>query len=97
MAILRMLFVVLQVLHLSTQQQLVQPCAGLHPVQPIHGPGPQQYYSGCRSVQQLSEVQPVLDFIRAHADKLASDKSAQTVLSGAVEVESSVRAVAFSH
>lgn len=59
-----------QVLQLSTQQPLVQPCAGLHPVQPVHGPD--QPYSSCRSVRELSEVQPVLGFIRQHADQLVS-------------------------
>jgi hypothetical protein len=65
----------LQVLQLSCEQPFVRPCAGLHPVQPIHGPEPDQYYSSCRSVQQLSEVQPVLDFIRQHADKLVGSAS----------------------
>lgn len=59
-----------QVLQLAAVQPLVKPCAGLHPVQPLHGPGPDQFYTSCRSVQHVSEVVPVLDIIRAHADKL---------------------------
>lgn len=70
----------LQVLQLSIEQPLVQPCAGLHPVQPIHGPGSDQFYSSCRSVQQLSEAQPVLDFIRQHADKLVGPATGCTWL-----------------
>ena len=70
----------MQVLQLSVEQPLVQPCAGLHPVQPLHGPAPDQFYSGCRSVQQLSEVRPVLDFIRQHADKLVGDAHKSNLL-----------------
>jgi hypothetical protein len=33
---------------------------------------PDQLYASCRSVQDLSEVQPVLEFIRQHADQLVS-------------------------
>jgi TatD DNase family protein len=34
------------VLQLAKEEPLVQPCAGLHPVQPIHADG--QFYSSCR-------------------------------------------------
>lgn len=61
---------VMQVLQLAAQQPLVQPCAGLHPVQPLHGPAPEQFYSSCGSVQQVAEVLPVLDFIQANAHQL---------------------------
>lgn len=37
------------VLELARVQSIVQPCAGLHPVQPVHDGD--QFYSSCRSVQ----------------------------------------------
>lgn len=58
------------VLQLAREEPIVQACAGLHPVQPIHANG--QFYSSCRSVQDVSEVVPVLAFIRQHASELVA-------------------------
>uniref|UniRef100_A0A383WPV6 TatD related DNase n=1 Tax=Tetradesmus obliquus TaxID=3088 RepID=A0A383WPV6_TETOB len=58
------------VLQLAREEPIVQACAGLHPVQPIHADG--QFYSSCRSVQDVSEVSPVLAFIRKHASELVA-------------------------
>jgi hypothetical protein len=59
----------LQVLQLSCGERLVRSCAGPQCVQPIHGPqlDHSQQLQECTA---QSKVQPVLDFIRQHADKL---------------------------
>ena len=57
-----------EVLTLAAAQPLIQPCAGLHPVQPIHDHG---FYSSCRCVQS-EDLPPVLSFIRNHVEQLVA-------------------------
>lgn len=57
------------VLQLAAANPLIAPCAGLHPVQPVHADGVP--YSSARCVA-LEDLSPMLDFIRANADSLVA-------------------------
>jgi hypothetical protein len=57
------------VLALSGANPLTAPCAGLHPVQPLHEGG--AHYTGARCVA-AADLPPALEFLRAHADKLVA-------------------------
>ncbi|KAI8473575.1 MAG: TatD DNase domain-containing 3 [Monoraphidium minutum] len=57
------------VLALARANPLIAPCAGLHPVQPIHAEGAP--YSGARCVA-AADLPPVLEFIRAHASEIVA-------------------------
>jgi Tat protein secretion system quality control protein TatD with DNase activity len=57
------------VLRLAASSPLTAPCAGLHPVQPLHEGG--AHYTGARCVA-AAELPPVLELIRASADELVA-------------------------
>jgi len=57
------------VLQLAAHNRLIAPCAGLHPVQPLHSEG--RPYSGARCVR-AADLLPVLETIRDNADRLVA-------------------------
>ena len=58
-----------EVLRLAARYSIIAPCAGLHPVQPLHSEGAP--YSGARCVSR-ADLPAAVDFIRQHAESLVA-------------------------